>query len=266
MTKILLVGCGKMGGALLEGWLERGQLPQDVLIVDPGEDVHRLWHDRIVVVKEHKDIPPSFQPDVVLLGVKPQVMLPVIVPYADFKSALFISIAAGKTTHWLKDQLGKDRSVIRVMPNTPAAVRRGVSVAYATADVTQEQRDVCTALLEAVGTVIWIDDESQLDAVTALSGGGPAYVFLLAECLTQAGIDAGLPADMAAQLARDTVAGSGELLHRSPETPETLRRNVTSPQGTTFAALQVLMSENGMTPLFSQAIQAATKRSRELAE
>ena len=266
MTKILLVGCGKMGGALLEGWLAVGHKLDDILIVDPSEQTCKDWHERITVVPAFEEIPANYAPDIILFAIKPQVMKDVAPPYRRYADALFVSIAAGKTTAWLDGLLGGGCSVVRVMPNTPAAVRRGVSAAYASPPVTPGQKTICSTLLQAVGSVIWLEDESLMDAVTAVSGSGPAYVFLLAECLTRAGIDAGLPPDTAALLARVTVTGAGELLHQADDDPATLRKNVTSPNGTTFAALQVLMAEDGMAPLLSKAVAAATARSRELAE
>ena len=157
-------------------------------------------------------------------------------------------------------------NVVRAMPNTPAAIGRGITVAVAAKPVNAEQRAIADALLRATGAVEWIDDEALMDAVTAVSGSGPAYVFLLAEELARAGVAAGLPADLAAKLARDTVAGSGELLHRSDLDAATLRQNVTSPGGTTAAALDVLMGEDGMEELMTRAVAAATKRSKELAK
>ncbi len=266
MKKILLVGCGKMGSALLSGWLERGLSASDIIIVDPSDNTRRLWQDRVSVIADPHSIPADFTPDAVLLAVKPQVMHAVVPFYGKFSDAVFISVAAGKTTGWLESQLGEKRAVVRVMPNTPSEVRRGISVLYATAEVTEAQRVACTKFLEAVGDAVWIDVEQQMDAVTAVSGSGPAYVFWLAECMAQAGVDAGLPRALAERLARATVAGSGELLHQSIETAATLRQNVTSPQGTTFAALEVLMGENGLSPLMSKAVKAAADRSRELAQ
>jgi pyrroline-5-carboxylate reductase len=171
---------------------------------------------------------------------------------------------AGRTLRFLEAAL-PGAAVIRAMPNTPAAIGRGITVAVANARVSIEQRELVHALLSAVGTVEWIVDEALMDAVTALSGSGPAYVFLLAEAMARAGTAAGLPGALAATLARATVAGSGELLHRSPLDAAKLRQNVTSPGGTTAAALDVLMGKDGLEPLMTAAIAAATRRSRELA-
>jgi len=271
---LLLAGCGKMGGALLEGWLERGIRAEDVTVVEPNTEIAgKLQRDHgVMVVNEPDTLPDDIRPDVVLLAVKPQMMDAVLPHYARFadgnhgrKGTVFLSIAAGKTIGYFETHLGSAAAVIRAMPNTPAAVRRGITVGCANRNVSDTQRAACDGLLQAVGSVEWVDDEALIDAVTALSGGGPAYVCLLVECLAQAGVEAGLPSDLAMRLARETVAGSGELLHRSNETAETLRKNVTSPGGTTAEALRVLMADDGWQPLVSAAIAAATARSRELA-
>jgi pyrroline-5-carboxylate reductase len=179
-------------------------------------------------------------------------------------STLVVSIMAGTTIASIEEICGG--SVVRAMPNTPAAIGRGITVAVAAKNVSPDQRAVADALLRATGSVEWVDDESLMDAVTAVSGSGPAYIFLLAEELARAGVEAGLPPELAARLARETVAGSGELLHRSDLASATLRENVTSPGGTTAAALEVLMAPDGMQSLLTRAVAAATKRSRELAK
>ncbi|HEY1721490.1 MAG TPA: pyrroline-5-carboxylate reductase [Magnetospirillaceae bacterium] len=264
MTRILLVGCGKMGGAMLEGWLERGAASADIIVVEPNGPV--AARDGLRVVKAAGEVPADFSPDVVVLAVKPQMMdaaLPPLVGYAG--KAVVLSIAAGKTLAYFGKALGEGTAVVRAMPNTPAAVGRGISVAVPNAKVSAEQRAACGALLSAVGAVEWVEDEGLMDAVTAVSGSGPAYVFLLAETLAEAGVAAGLPRPLAEKLARATVVGSGELLNQSPETAAKLRENVTSPNGTTFAALQVLRVETGMPGLMTRAVAAAAARSKELA-
>ena len=178
---------------------------------------------------------------------------------------MFLSIAAGKTLGYFAARLGHTAKIVRSMPNTPAAVRQGITVATAAASVSAAEKTRCHELLEAVGQVLWADDEALMDPVTALSGSGPAYVFLLVEAMAAAGVKAGLPADMAMQLARATVAGSGELLKQSSEPAAQLRVNVTSPGGTTAAALQVLMASDGIQPVFDKALAAASRRSKELA-
>jgi pyrroline-5-carboxylate reductase len=177
-----------------------------------------------------------------------------------------MSIAAGKTLGYFAQHLGADAALIRVMPNLPASIGRGISVAVANPRTDGGGRDLAEALLAACGEVAWVEDEALLDAVTALSGGGPAYVFLLAEVLAEAGIACGLPPALARRLARVTVAGSGELIQQSPESVETLRQNVTSPGGTTLEALKILMAADGIQPIFTRALQAATRRSRELSK
>jgi pyrroline-5-carboxylate reductase len=193
-------------------------------------------------------------------------MAEVLPSYARFTKAVFLSIAAGKPIAFFRAHLGGDKAIVRAMPNTPAAVRRGITVCCAGPGIDARGRELCQSLLEAVGEVGWIEDESLMDAVTAVSGSGPAYVFLLAETLAEAGIRQGLPADLATRLARATVAGSGELLRQSEDSSEQLRKNVTSPGGTTAAALAVLMTQPGGVPdLMIEAVAAATRRGKELA-
>jgi pyrroline-5-carboxylate reductase len=263
---VLLVGCGKMGGALLSGWLSRGVSPKSVTVVEPKPAPGGVPAG-ITVVDRIEAVPADAAPAVVVLAVKPQQMDAVVAQCRRFArpGAVFLSIAAGKSIATYARGLGKAAAIVRSMPNTPAAVGRGMSVLCANAQATTAQRAHCAALLAAVGEVAWIDDESLLDAVTAVSGGGPAYVFLLIECLARAGVEAGLPADLAMHLARSTVAGAGELVHQSTEPASKLRENVTSPAGTTLEALKILMAKDGLQPLLTRAIAAATRRSRELA-
>ncbi|PKU23939.1 pyrroline-5-carboxylate reductase [Telmatospirillum siberiense] len=264
MTQILLVGCGKMGGALLDGWLALGMAPRDIFVVDPEEAKHPS-RAQVRVTGDVQSLPADLRPDVVVLAVKPQMMDAALPAYARFAGAVYLTIAAGKPLAYFARILGSGAAVVRAMPNTPASVRRGMTVAVANSVVAADQRKICGDLLAAVGAIAWIEDEAHMDAVTALSGSGPAYVFLLAEVMAAAGVRAGLPEDLAARLARETVVGAGELLRQSSESPEQLRRNVTSPGGTTFAALQVLMRDDGVGPLMGEAVAAATDRSRELA-
>lgn len=264
--KILLVGCGKMGRAMLEGWLEQGLKPADLFIAEPHPaDLPVPVRQRVIT--DAAKVPREFRPDIVVLAVKPQSMdgvLPGLRGFADAGSA-FLSIAAGKTLSYFAKGLGPLARVVRTMPNTPASVRQGITVAVAGPSVDPVQRQRCDALLKAVGEVIWVEDEGLIDAVTAVSGSGPAYVFLLVEAMAAAGVKAGLPADMSMRLARATVVGSGELLRRSSEPAAQLRQNVTSPGGTTAEALKVLMADEGVQQIFDKAIAAATRRSRELA-
>ncbi len=262
---LLLVGCGKMGGAMLAGWLD-GQITDQVVVVEPIAGGASGFRGRagVTIVADIAEAG-AFRPDVVVLATKPQVMDGVVPAYRRFAgTALFMSIAAGKTLAYFDSHLG-GAATVRAMPNTPAQVGRGITVACANARVDARQRALADSLLGAVGEIGWVEDESLIDAVTAVSGGGPAYVFLLVECLAEAGVEAGLPKELATRLARVTVSGAGELLHRASETAATLRQNVTSPGGTTQAALTVLMAEDGLRPMLIKAIAAATRRSRELA-
>jgi pyrroline-5-carboxylate reductase len=265
---LLLVGCGKMGGALLEGWLSEGVAAQKVTVVEPFETpfLNQLRARGVSVVDSAAGLPEEYTPAVVILAVKPQMMDGTIADYrrCSRPGTVFLSIAAGKTIAFFEAALGERAAVVRAMPNTPAAVNRGMTVLCANAAASPAQKEICGALLSSVGETDWVEDEGLLDAVTAVSGGGPAYVFLLIECLAQAGIDAGLPKDLAERLARVTVSGAGELVHQANEDPAQLRKNVTSPAGTTLEALTVLMAEDGLQPLMTRAIAAATRRSREL--
>jgi pyrroline-5-carboxylate reductase len=258
---ILLVGVGKMGGAMLAGWRERGLAPS--VAVDPSGPTPPPG---LILVTSADAVPADFRPAAVVLAIKPQFAEEALPAYARFAgSAVFLSIMAGRTVAGLKRLLGPRAVVVRAMPNTPAAIRQGVTAAWAAPDVTEAQRSLCNTLLTAVGDVAWVEREDQLDAVTAVSGGGPAYVFLLAELLEKAAIEHGLPAELARLLARRTVAGAGALLAASDEDAAVLRRAVTSPKGTTERALAVLMEQSAWPDAVSRAIAAATARSRELA-
>jgi len=265
---VLLAGAGKMGAAMLSGWLARGLDPSSVVIQEPnlsGEaaGIVAKHHIRTSGTVAALDKPPA----VIVMAVKPQVMDGVFSGLA--KSAgpdtVVLSIAAGRSIASFEKHLAPGIAVVRAMPNTPAAIGRGITGAVANGHVSLAQREACEALLSAVGDVVWLDDEGLIDAVTAVSGSGPAYVFLLAECLAEAGRQAGLDGDTAMRLARATIAGSGELMRQSPLSAETLRKNVTSPGGTTAAALGVLMrSPGGLQELMSEAVAAAKNRGREL--
>jgi pyrroline-5-carboxylate reductase len=265
-TPLLLVGCGKMGSALLAGWLDRGLGRDGIVVIEPQsmsmKDFAR--RDGVRHVAELAALPADLDPSTVLLAVKPQTMDEVLAPLRRYARATFLSIAAGKTLAYFQKGLG-DVAVVRSMPNTPAAIGRGVTVAIANSRVAASSRARCHDLLAAVGDVEWVDDEDLLDAVTALSGGGPAYVFLLMEVLAAAGAKAGLPAELATRLARTTVSGAGELARRSDRPAAQLRQDVTSPGGTTLEALKILMATDGLQPVFDRAIAAATRRSKELA-
>jgi pyrroline-5-carboxylate reductase len=264
MGKVLLVGCGKMGGAILEGWLSHGHETSEVVVAEPVEAI-RPEKPGLRVVASSSAV--SETPDMVVLAVKPQLMdsvLPDLKRFAD-QGAVFLSIAAGKTLRYFAHHLGAHAKVVRSMPNTPAAVRQGISVTTAAPGVSEAEKKRCHDVLEAVGQVLWVEDEALMDPVTALSGSGPAYVFLLVEAMAAAGAKLGLSAEMAMQLARATVMGSGELLRQSVEPAAQLRVNVTSPGGTTAAALKVLMADDGIQQVFDKALAAAAHRSQELA-
>ncbi len=259
---ILLVGFGKMGAAMLAGWRERGLAA--AVAVDPA--LPAAPGPEVTVVANAGGIPAGFVPHAVVLAVKPQSAAEVLPHYARFApGAVFLSIMAGRTIAGLQGLLGPQTAIVRAMPNTPAAVRQGITVACPGPGVTGAQRALCDQLLAAIGAVAWVEDEALIDPVTAVSGGGPAYVFLLAELLERAAVEQGIPADLARLLARQTVAGSGALLAASPEDAAALRRAVTSPRGTTERALAVLMEDAAWPALISRAIAAATLRSRELA-
>ena len=262
---VVLAGAGKMGGALLTGWLAQELDPKRVIVIEPhpSDDIRALAAKGIRLNPGAKD---AAAVAALVVAVKPQTFRdagPALRPFIG-ASTLVVSIMAGTTIAVLNEVCGG--RIVRAMPNTPAAIGRGITVAVPAPDVSAAQRATANALLRATGAVEWVDDESLMDAVTAVSGSGPAYIFLLAEELARAGVAAGLPADLAAKLARDTVAGSGELLHRSDLDAATLRQNVTSPGGTTAAALGILMGEHGLKDLMTSAVAAATARSKELAK
>lgn len=264
---VVLAGCGQMGSAMLRGWLTSG-VAERLMVVEPaGAPPALAGADRVTWHRAAEDLPAGLAPDAVVFAVKPQIMDAVLPPYRRWagRSALFLSIAAGRTIAGIARHLGDDAAIVRCMPNTPAAIGRAITVACPNRRVDTGQRALCDALLAAIGDSAWVDDEALMDAVTAVSGSGPAYVFLLIEALAAAGVRVGLDADLALLLARATVAGAGELARLSPEAPAQLRENVTSPGGTTRAALDVLMGENGLPELLERAVAAATARSRELA-
>jgi len=262
---LVLVGAGKMGGAMLEGWHRLGLKFDNIVALEPQPSP-----EIITLGQRGLRINPALDTiaaTAIVIAVKPQVAAQVVPPLGRLvrDDTVAISIMAGRTLAFLERSLPARTAVVRAMPNTPAAIGRGITVAVANARVNDAQRQLADTLLRAVGAVEWIGDEALMDAVTAVSGSGPAYVFLLAESLARAGAAAGLPAELAARLARATVAGAGELLHRSALDAATLRQNVTSPGGTTAAALEVLMAADGLDPVMRQAVAAATRRGRELA-
>jgi pyrroline-5-carboxylate reductase len=262
---LVLAGAGKMGSAILDGWVARGLDPAKVVVLEPqpslqfaryGSQGLRLNPNRAGLVA-----------DAIIVAVKPQVAAEVLPELTSLVGprTVVVSIMAGRPLAFLQSALPPATAIVRTMPNTPAAIGRGITVAVGNKHVTSAQKELADRLLAATGAVEWITDERHMDAITAVSGSGPAYVFLLAEALARAGVAAGLPEALAEKLARLTVSGSGELLNNMPEDAATLRQNVTSPGGTTAAALAVLMAEDGLEPLMTRAVAAATKRSRELA-
>jgi pyrroline-5-carboxylate reductase len=261
---LLLVGGGRMGGAMLAGWRERGLSPS--VLVDPSPSAAALAGPDLTVVAAAESVPEGFAPQAVVLAVKPQNAAEVLPVHARHASdAVFLSIMAGRTIAGMRALLGPDAAIVRAMPNTPAAVRQGITVGCPGPGVTEAQRSLCDSLLQAIGEVAWVEDEALLDPVTAVSGSGPAYVFLLAELMEQAAIEQGIPAPLARRLARQTVSGSGALLAASHDDAAALRVAVTSPGGTTQAALSVLMTTENWPTSLHRAIAAATARSRELA-
>lgn len=263
-ASLVLVGAGKMGGALLRGWLDLGLEAKRVRVIEPqpAPEIDVLCRSRGVAFGV-----PSAPPEVLVVAVKPQMLdevAPQLAPLVG-DSTLILSILAGKTMRDISDRLPKAGAVVRAMPNLAAAIGQGVTGAVANAAVTPAQRQSADALLKAVGAVEWLGDEALIDALTTISGSGPAYVFYLAECLAAAGETAGLPPDMAARLARATVEGAGALLAATPEqSPAALRESVTSRGGVTAAALDVLMGKDGLKPLLEKAVLAAKKRAGEL--
>ena len=268
--QVLLAGAGKMGASLLTGWLAWGLDPASILVQEPS-----LQGDAAEIVRT-RGLKAAAQfssldraPAVIVAAVKPQMMdtvFPALAKLAGPKTVV-LSIAAGKSIASFERHLSAGAAVVRAMPNTPASIGRGITGAVANAHVSDAQKTLCDDLLSAVGAVVWVRDEAQIDAITAVSGSGPAYVFYFTECLAKAGVAAGLDAELALQLARATVSGSGELLYRSDLGPAILRQNVTSPGGTTAAALAVLMrDEAGLQKLMTEAVLAAQKRARELGQ
>jgi pyrroline-5-carboxylate reductase len=253
-----------MGGALLRGWIAAG-VPASSLAVrepHPSPDMAKLLKDMGISAELQS------APDALVLAVKPQIMAAALGELAKLAGpgTVVLSIAAGRTVQSIAAHFPQNTAIVRAMPNLPAEVGRGMTAAFANAYVTAVQHDLCGSLLAAAGEVAWVEDEGYLDAVTAVSGSGPGYIFYLVECLASAGRDAGLPPDLAMQLARVTVSGAGELLHRSSLSAAQLRENVTSPAGTTAAGLSVLMRKPGLEELMRETVAAAARRSRELAE
>jgi pyrroline-5-carboxylate reductase len=263
-ASILLAGAGRMGGALLRGWLAAGVAASSLAVREPHPSSDTAALLKSLDIGEIAKLPL----DVLVLAVKPQIMAQVLSELAPLAGpdTVIISIAAGRTVASIASHFPPNTAIVRAMPNLPAEIAEAITAAYPNGHVTPAQRSLCEALLRAVGELVWIEDERWIDAITAISGSGPAYIFYLAECLAEAGREAGLPQGVAMQLARATVTGAGELLRRSPLTLAQLRENVTSPGGTTAAGLSVLMGDDGLERLIQKTVAAAASRSRELAE
>ncbi len=265
---VVLVGAGKMGGAMLDGWLKLGLPAARTVVLDPNlrPDVAEALIAK--GAKANPDFADIEAPAVIVLAVKPQVAPVVLATVRALVTpgTLVVSIMAGRTIDFIAEALPHGTPVVRTIPNTPAAIGQGITVAVPNRLVDGEGRALTDSLLSTLGPVEWIEDEGLMDAATAVSGSGPAYVFLLAEALAAAGAAAGLPADLAERLARATVAGAGALMLETGTPAGTLRENVTSPAGTTAAALEILMDgQGGFGPLLTKAVEAATRRSKELA-
>lgn len=267
--RLIMVGCGKMGMALLTRWVAQG-VAESFLVIEPSEARHgeiEALGETVRCASIYEGEPLSAE-DTLLFAVKPQVAPQIL---AEYQTALgegvLLSVMAGLSAQKLAEYIGNDAAkIIRVMPNTPAMIGQGVSVCYGSQSTDEDDRARALALLSAVGEAHWVGDESLMHAVTGLSGSGPAYVFHMIEAMSKAGIAAGLDETLARQLAIGTVKGAGMLAHASEDSPTTLRENVTSPNGTTQAGLEVLMKEEALERLMGQVVGAAAKRSRELSE
>lgn len=266
---VVLVGAGKMGGAMLSGWLNNGTPGNHFTVIDPHPCDEMVAMCRAQDAPCLSSVPDDLTPSVVIVAVKPQMMqdvLPSLIPFVQ-ADPVFVSVAAGVSVASFEKIFGSKAAVVRTMPNTPAQVGRGITIGYATGHVNEAQKAAVSDLLAVTGAFDWVGTEGLIDAVTAVSGSGPAYVFYMVEALAAAGVKAGLAPDLAMKLARATVEGAGELLYQSDLDAATLRQNVTSPGGTTAAALNVLMAEDGgLGPLMTKAIRAAKKRAEELGE
>jgi pyrroline-5-carboxylate reductase len=263
---LLLIGAGRMGGALLKGWLARGLGPVIVVETNPSPELKRLARSGVKLLKNIDDTPKKLRACVIAL--KPQILkteAPRLKAIAS-SGVPMISIAAGSSIKLMSRAWGKSARIVRTMPNTPGSIGEGISALFAAPNTTRADRKLAQALLAALGETVWVKRETDIDTVTAVSGSGPAYVFLLAECLAEAARKEGLPPAVALKLARKTIIGAGALLKADPAPASELRRNVTSPNGTTEAALKVLMAKGGLEPLIRRAVSAARKRAKELSK
>lgn len=265
MTEVVLVGCGNMGFAMLEGWLASDP-SLSIHVVEPNDTLRERAADAGAVAVASVDDLQASSPVLIFLAVKPQMMSAVVPSYQHFVGvgATFVSIAAGTTIASLSTLLGGNAPIIRCMPNTPAAIGAGMMVCCQNGSVDDQASALTTKLLQASGEVEWLDDEDLMDAVTAVSGSGPAYFFHFVDCLAEAAVKAGLPADVGMTLAKQTAMGAGRLMMESEDDPATLRVKVTSPGGTTAAALNVFMRDDRLKSLTEEAVIAARDRGREL--
>lgn len=255
-----------MGGALLKGWIANGTGPLIVVEPKPGPELRKWAKASLLTLLKDLSQLPSTQVAACIVALKPQILkdaAPTLRAIAE-TGAVMISIAAGTTCKSLSRAWGGKARIIRSMPNTPGAIGQGITAIYAMPQASRKDRQLADRLLSALGQTVWLETETLIDAATAVSGSGPAYVFYLVEALTQAGIKQGLPPSVAAQLARQTIIGAGALMDSEKTDPATLRQNVTSPGGTTAAALNILMGKSGLSPLMAKAVQAARKRARQL--
>ena len=266
-NSLLLVGCGKMGGAVLNGLLKNGFPSRQIRVAEPNETVRAELKAKGIICAASALELTDFVPDIVFLAVKPFLIEQVIDDIKPFaaKGAAVLSIIAGRRVSWFKEKLGAQTVVFRAMPNTPAAIGAGITAVTASPEASEKQKQLADSVFKACGDVIWLNSEEQIDAVTAVSGSGPAYVFYLTEALAKAAKAAGLPDKTAEKLAKATVIGSALLMRESGEDPAKLRQNVTTPNGTTAAALNILTDpRTGLEPLLVQAVKAAEQRSKEL--
>lgn len=268
---VLIIGCGRIGSAILSGLLDNGLKKSAVSIVDPYLD---LIKSKFKVLPDKAfnnsldNINKSLNPSIVIIAVKPAVMDKTLIDLKPFNltKTVILSVAAGKLLKYFEDKLGYEQAIIRGMPNTPISVGEGITVCCSNDKTTQKQKKLCNSLLRTVSSVEWIKDESLMDAVTALSGSGPAYLFYLVEAMASAGEALGLPTKLSQKLASETISGSAALLKKSKSSATDLRKNVTSPGGTTSAALEVIMAEDGLAKIMRKAMQQAKARSKELAQ
>jgi pyrroline-5-carboxylate reductase len=265
-TPIILIGAGKMGGALLKGWLARGIKPITVVAPRPSDAIKALARKKAITLVAAPSQATANKSSVCVIAIKPQILKGEMDALAGFakSGALMLSVAAGATSKGMAKSWGAKTRIIRAMPNTPAAIGHGISGLYASATATPKDRKLAETLLSAVGQIVWFDKEKDMDSVTVVSGSGPAFVFLLVEAMTEAGVAVGLSRTVSAKLSRATVAGAGALLDADPSDPAVLRQNVTSPMGVTAAALKILMAKDGVTNLMVRAVAAGRKRAIEL--